>query len=59
MAIRKNKAKKGAKKTVNDTMKSLLHSTLLLYIVFIIAIVEIMCLFAKRDNESIFLFIIS
>jgi hypothetical protein len=58
MAIRKNNAKKGAKKTVNDTMKSLLHSTLLLYIVFIIAIVEIMCLFAKRDNESIFLFII-
>ena len=57
MAKQVNKKKKN--QSVSSIIKKInLKSTLSLYFVFIVVLIDILCLWASRDNESIFLFII-
>jgi len=51
-----NKKKKN--QSASSIVKKLLKSTFLLYFVFIVVLIDILCLWASRDNESVFLFII-
>ncbi len=53
-----NKNKKKKNQSASSIVKKLLKSTFLLYFVFIVVLIDILCLWASRDNESVFLFII-
>lgn len=56
---RRNKTKTNYKKKILSIFPSgLLRSTLFLYIVFFVALLDILTLWQKKDNESIFLFIL-
>ena len=50
--------KKQSKKKKMNFMKSLFNSSLLLFIVFVVALMDLICLWKIEDNESLFLFLL-
>jgi hypothetical protein len=50
--------KKQSKKKKMNFMKSVFNSSLLLFIVFVVALMDLICLWKLEDNESLFLFLL-
>ena len=50
--------KKQSKKKKMNFMKSIFNSSLLLFIVFVVALMDVICLWKIEDNESLFLFLL-
>jgi hypothetical protein len=50
--------KKQSKKKKMNFMKSVFNSSLLLFIVFVVALMDLICLWKIEDNESLFLFLL-
>lgn len=55
---RKNKSEKKSKKITKMSLKSIFNSVSMLYVVSLVAIVNVLSLMMKKDNESVFLFIV-